>query len=175
MIAQASIEELYVTSLREIFAGIVLVAVTIAMHGFGVVATLRTSNWIKERVEARVSFALGVGVIILAAWMLIVVHLAELVVWAWYFKVYCGFKTFSLAYYVAMMDYTTLGCDFDLPASWRLLEGIISISGLISFAWSTGVLLTLAEGFQSRQLEALRAKRASKRGAAPSPGAQSTS
>ena len=39
-----------------------------------------------------------------------------------------------------------------LPANWRLLEGMIAISGLMTFAWSTGVLFALAQEYQARVL-----------------------
>jgi hypothetical protein len=58
----------------------------------------------------------------------------------------------SMAYYLALLDYTTLGCEYDLPVKWRLLEGMIAISGLMTFAWSTGVLFALAQEFQGREL-----------------------
>ena len=53
----------------------------------------------------------------------------------------------SSAYYLSLLDYTTLGCEYDLPVNWRLLEGMIAISGLMTFAWSTGVLFALAQEF----------------------------
>ena len=58
----------------------------------------------------------------------------------------------SAAYYLALLDYTTLGCEYDLPMKWRLLEGMIAIAGLMTFAWSTGVLFALAQQFQEREL-----------------------
>jgi hypothetical protein len=58
-----------------------------------------------------------------------------------------------MAYYLSLLDYTTLGCEYDLPVKWRLLEGMIAISGLMTFAWSTGVLFALAQEFQERELQ----------------------
>ena len=40
-----------------------------------------------------------------------------------------------------------------MPDNLRLLEGMISIAGLLAFAWSTGVLLTLAREFQAQQMQ----------------------
>jgi hypothetical protein len=51
------------------------------------------------------------------------------------------------------MQYTTVGSDYRLPENWRLLSGMIATSGLMGFAWSTGVLLTLAQDFQQQQLQ----------------------
>lgn len=54
----------------------------------------------------------------------------------------------SSAYYCALMNYTTIGSGLDLPLRWRLLEGVIAMSGWLTFAWSTMVLLTLTQAYQ---------------------------
>jgi hypothetical protein len=65
----------------------------------------------------------------------------------------------SLCYYFALLDYTCLGSNYNLHLRWRLLEGAISMAGLLTFAWSTGVLITLAQDFQEEQLQRLKEKR----------------
>jgi hypothetical protein len=65
----------------------------------------------------------------------------------------------STAYYYALLEYTTLGSSLHLPLRWRLLEGLIAIAGVLAFAWSTSILLTLAQGFQEQQLLALERRR----------------
>jgi hypothetical protein len=168
-------DTLYSTRFEEALLGGLLVAITLAMHGFGMLLTLRASNALKERFQ-RQSFALGMSVIILASWMIIVVHLAEVTVWAHFFywrdAVNSSKNTLSLCYYFALMDYTTLGSNYNLKLDWRLLEGMIAIAGLLTFAWSTGVLLTLAQEFQDQQMLLLkqkREKRHAQRSGAPAP------
>src|SRR6516162_8089289 len=117
-------DTLYSTRFEEALLGGLLVAITLAMHGFGMLLTLRASNALKERFQ-RQSFALGMSVIILASWMIIVVHLAEVTVWAHFFywrdAVNSSKNTLSLCYYFALMDYTTLGSNYNLKLDWRLL------------------------------------------------------
>jgi hypothetical protein len=43
------------------------------------------------------------------------------------------------------MQYVTVGSNLRLPEHWRLLEGMIAFAGLITFAWSTGVLFAMAQ------------------------------
>ena len=50
------------------------------------------------------------------------------------------------------MEYTTIGSAYNLKLDWRLLEGMNGIAGLLTFAWSTSVLLTLADAFQQQRL-----------------------
>ena len=76
----------------------------------------------------------------------------------------------STAYHYAMLEYTTLGSSINLPLRWRLLEGLIAIAGVLTFAWSTAVLLTLAQKFQEQQLLILQKRREKKQqhGSTPS-------
>jgi hypothetical protein len=57
------------------------------------------------------------------------------------------------------MKYTTLTSEYNLPQRWRLLGGIIGTAGLLTFAWSTAVLMTLAGEFQNQQMDRIRQRR----------------
>ena len=165
-------EPQYVISLKEVLWGGTLVAITMAMHGLGMLSILRVSEGLKQRFEARPSFASGLFILILAAWMIMLVHLTEVIVWALFFTWQGAFANHSIAYYFSLNEYTTVGSNFSLPLDWRLLEGMIATAGLLTFAWSTGVLLTLAQDFQDQQMRLLKQKRERRRAkptAAPQP------
>ena len=155
----------YVISTEEILWGGVLLAITIALHGLGMLLTLHVSKGLKrrfERLQSR-SFVFGVVVIVVAAWMIILVNFVEISVWASFYVWRGAIQNPSAAFYYALVNYTTLDSGY-LPQRWRLLEGVLAMAGLLTFAWSTGVLFTLAQEFQDRAL------RASKHGAkAPPP------
>jgi hypothetical protein len=162
-------EQLYITSVEEIIWGGTLVAITMAIHGFGMLLILRLHVALKERLDRNPSFAKGMSALILASWMILVVHLFEVFAWAGFFlwkdavAVPDGAGNGSLCYYFALMDYTTLGSVYNLKVRWRLLEGMIAIAGLLTFAWSTGVLLTIAQDFQDQQMLLLKARREKRR------------
>lgn len=156
----------YATSIEEVAWGITLVAITMAIHGCGMLATLLACHAVKQHgPEGAVSFLRGGGVLILASWMIVLVHLAELLVWALFFVWQDAMPNPSTAYYFALMQYTTVGSAWRLPMSWRLLDGLLPIAGLMTFAWSTGVLFALAQEFQSTQLSAVHARRQARRAA----------
>jgi len=149
----------YVTSLEEVLWGGLLVAVTMVMHGLGMLSVLRANTRLKWRFEKSPSFWKGIGVLILASWMILLVHLIEVVVWAGFFYWKSAFPNPSTSYYFALNQYTTVGSSLNLPLHWRLLEGMIAAAGLLTFAWSTGVLLVLAQEFQDQQMEAFKRRR----------------
>jgi hypothetical protein len=149
----------YVISLDELFWGGMLVAITMAMHGFGMLGILRITNHLKQRFERKTGFVSGLFILILSSWMILLVHLTEVMVWAAFFLWKGAFPNHSVAYYFSLNEYTTVGSNFSLPQHWRLLEGMIATAGLLTFAWSTGILLTLAQEFQDQQLQLLKQRR----------------
>jgi hypothetical protein len=157
------VESQYAISLEEVFWGGALIAVTMAMHGLGMLTILRITGSIKQRFQPNPTFASGVFTLILASWMIMLVHLTEVIVWAGFFLWKGAFANHSIAYYFSLNEYTTVGSDFNLPQRWRLLEGLIAMAGLLTFAWSTGILLTLAQEFQDENMQRLKHKREQRR------------
>src|SRR5271170_1259508 len=141
----------YVISIEELTWGVLLVALSLFIHGFGMILVLQVSNAFKARIEHSRFIGSGVGVIILCSWLIILVHLSEVLVWSAFFFWKGAMPNMSLAFYFALNEYTTVGSNYNLPQHWRLLEGMIATAGLLGFAWSTGILLTLAQEFQDRQ------------------------
>lgn len=151
-----SATDTYIVSLDEILWGGILVAITLVIHAFGMLATLRSTIAFKERFEQKPSLVASISNLIAASWIVTSVHIFEVAVWAGFFQWNHCFENFSTAGYFALMEYTTVGSDFNLPQRWRLLEGMIATAGLLGFAWSTGVLMTMAQEFQERQMEYLK-------------------
>jgi len=138
----------YVTRVDEVLWGGLLLALTIAIHGLGMLLALRATNAIQDRtVEVRSRYpTIGLGILILAAWMIVLVNLTEVMVWAGFFVWKDAQPNPFSAFYNAMLNYTTLQAGY-LPLRWRLLEGMLGMAGLITFAWSTSILFTLAQEF----------------------------
>lgn len=163
----------YITSLEEVLWGITLVAITMTIHGFGMLGTLFLCHVVGQRQNETRSFYRGGAVLILASWMILIVHLVELLVWAAFFLWQDAMPNPSTAYYFALMQYTTVGSGLSLPARLRLLDGLLPMAGLLTFAWSTGVLFSLAQEFQSEQLSQIHRWRAARQAAKrPTPGSR---
>ena len=146
-------EPLYVTSLDELFWAGTLMAITMTMHGFGMLTVLRVNFAIKDWIGAKEGLVFGIVPLIIASWMIMLVHLVEVAVWAGFFIWKGAFANNSISYYFSLNEYTTVGSNYNLPVHWRLLEGMIATTGLLTFAWSTGILLTLAQEFQDHRTQ----------------------
>ena len=143
----------YSIRLEEIFWGGLLLAVTMAIHGTGMLLTVRTTNSFKRRFGKAPGLLTAIGLLVLASWLILVVHLLEVAVWARFLWFVGALPNVSVAYYFSLLQYTTVGSQYNLPLHWRLLEGMIAIAGLMTFAWSTGVLFALGQEFQEQQLQ----------------------
>ena len=158
-------EQVYVNSLEEIIWGGTLLAITMGIHGFGMLWVLRVNGGLKQHFDRNPSFTKGMSILILGSWMILFVHLVEVVAWSGFFlwkdaiAVSVGRANHSICYYFALLDYTTLGSNYNLRVRWRLLEGMIATAGLLTFAWSTGVLLTIVQDFQEQQMQLIKKRR----------------
>lgn len=148
-------EPIYVVSAEEILWGGILVAITMGMHGFGMLLVLRAIHKMKIWLGLKKGIMLGLLPVVIASCMIMIVHLAEVMIWGSFFLWKDCFTNRSLSFYFALNEYTTVGSKFGLPLNWRLLEGMIATTGLLTFAWSTGVLFTLAKEFQDQWVEKL--------------------
>jgi hypothetical protein len=66
--------------------------------------------------------------------------------------------------------------SYNFRLRWRLLEGMISVAGLLTFAWSTRIMPTPAQEFQDRRMMLLKQRRSKHRNhSAPPAGRGPTS
>jgi hypothetical protein len=141
----------YVVRLEEVIWGCLLVAVTLVIHGVGLFCTMRLSGALLHRTR-KPRPSLGVGVVILAALMIVILHLTEVMLWAGFFTWKHAQPNPFSAFYYALVNYTTLGAGY-LPVRWRLLEGLLAMAGLLSFAFSTSALIALAPHFVTQAMK----------------------
>ena len=160
--------ELYEIKLHEILWGGLLVALTMAIHGTGMFAILQVADRLKERFAPMESFLGGLGVVILASVMILMVNLVEVIMWTVFFFLVGAQANHSTAFYNALLNYTTLQAGY-LPRHWQLLEPLLGMAGLLTVAWSTGILFMLAQDFQETQLRKRRRKHEQHRVAAGKP------
>jgi Gpi18-like mannosyltransferase len=150
--------DLYVIKLDEIMWGSLLVAITMAIHGTGMFSILRLVDAIKERYDPLESFAGGLGLVILASLLIIVTNIIEVMVWTAFFFLQGAQTNHHRAFYNAMLNYTTLQASY-LPQRWQLLEPLLGMAGLLTVAWSTGILYMLAQDFQNNQMRIRKQRR----------------
>jgi hypothetical protein len=79
---------------------------------------------------------------------LLAVHYVEILMWATTMYVVDALPDLRSAFYYAGGAYTTYGSgNLYLPENWRLLGFMIATSGLFTFAWTTGILISVMNRF----------------------------
>lgn len=135
--------------LHPIMAGIIIIILSVGIHAIGSTLWIRSlkNRFIDTKILIRPSRV--VGILITTALFLILLHLAEVVLWALAYMMIpeiLAVHTFSESLYFSIVTYTTLGYgDITLDEPWRLLSGMEAVNGILLFGWSTAMLFAVVQ------------------------------
>lgn len=140
--------------IRLILAGLALTAFTVVLHG---VLTAVAARWVRRRWLAPSDRPGSLGGELLIARLvstLLLLHLADAIVWALFFVLAGALPDIELAAYFSLTSYTTVGYgDVLLPPRWRLLGPLESAVGVLMLGWSTGILVAAIAMIHGRPTE----------------------
>jgi hypothetical protein len=143
--------------IRVVLAALVLASVTVIIHGIGTVALTGRVARLWSRRQGRGG---RLGTELLMARLvstLLLLHLAEAVVWASFHALIGGLPDLETAVYFSLTSYTTVGYgDVVLPEPWRLLGPIEAAVGVLMLGWSTGILVAVIGVVYGRLFPSLR-------------------
>jgi hypothetical protein len=129
----------------------------VLLHGAGLHSLLvfrtRRERRLREGRPRLIAAVLSLGY---SVFLMLSLHIVEFLVWAFALIKMGMIARFSDAIYFCANAYTTLGYgSVDLGPHWRNVAPIMGISGLFTFAWTTGALVTVvsAHGKLIEQLE----------------------
>jgi len=129
---------------KVVLCALGLTVLTVLIHAVGSLFVMRRIGdaWSKRSPQPGV-----LGAELLVARLvgaLLLLHLAEAVVWALFFLLFRLLPDFEAAVYFSLTSYTTVGYgDLVLKESWRLLGPIEAGVGILMLGWSTGLLVAL--------------------------------
>jgi hypothetical protein len=124
--------------LRHLPIAALLVAITVTVHaaGFGLVL----SRLVHTRHAPPSRAGPITWLLIRMAWLLILIHVAEITVWALFYWWRQCLPDAGSAFYFSGVTYTTLGYgDLVLPEQWRLLAPIEGLTGILMCGLSAGL------------------------------------
>lgn len=128
------------------FGGTVLVLV-IMFHAFWI--RIITSSYLRHSRLLRTHAPLWRADLLFTFMVmsLLILHLAEVVVWTAALIFGDMVADWSTAAYFAANCYTALGEPFSLPREWRIVPPIIAMSGIFAFAWTASVLVNFVSRY----------------------------
>ena len=121
-----------------------LLALTVTIHAAGLSAILRRAS--SRLPKAR--FWPVTRRLVWVAWWLILLHLAEIAVWALFYWWQQCLPDAESSFYFSGVTYTTVGYgDLVLPHEWRLLGPVEGLTGILMCGLSTGLFFAIVSKF----------------------------
>ena len=122
--------------LTKFLAAWCLLALTVTIHAAGMAVMLRR---MMSSLTRPTRFWPMAWQLISVAWWLILLHLAEIAVWALFYLWKDCLPDAESCFYFSGVTYTTLGYgDLVLPKEWRLLGAVEGLTGILMCGLSTG-------------------------------------
>jgi hypothetical protein len=119
-----------------------LVAITVTIHAGGLGMALSHALRSTERPERR--FWPITWLLIRIAWLLIVIHMLEIAVWAFFFWMEKCLPDLESSFYFSGVTYATLGYgDLLLPGEWRLFGPLEALTGNLMIGLSTAFFFVI--------------------------------
>jgi hypothetical protein len=118
----------------------VLVAITVAVHASGLAALLRAL--MRDALPSRI-WPIS-WLLVRVTWALLLIHLAEIGVWAIFYQWMDCLPDAETAIYFSGVTYATVGYgDVVLPQAWRFLGPVEGLTGILMCGLSTGLFFAV--------------------------------
>jgi hypothetical protein len=138
--------------LSAILISAVLVAVTVAVHAAGFALMLR--SLMKSRTMLPTQAWPIAWLLIRVTWLLILIHVAEITVWALFYLWGGCLPDAESAFYFSGVTYATIGYgDLVLPKPWRMLGPVEGLTGILMCGLSAGLFFALVSRIYASRFE----------------------
>ena len=127
---------------RPTIAAAVLVELCLWIQSAGMAALI---NWGLAYLahKQRLSLLHSTALIVRVTNLMIGLHLAQILVWAGFYRWMC-FPAWASAFYFSIASYSTLGdSDLVLPAAWRSLGPVEAVTGMLMCGLSVSLLFVV--------------------------------
>jgi len=127
-----------------------LMALCVMVHAMGMTTLLPwVSRW-AARINGRYWFS--TWMLVRTAGWIILLHLVEIVLWAFFYARGHGMPDLPSAFYFSAVTYTTTGYgDLVLPKEWRLVGGVEALTGILMCGWSAAFFFAVVSRISQTQ------------------------
>lgn len=130
--------------IRELLYAFLVVGICVLVHTAALVVC---GGWLVKRrdlIATNYNRVNQVAVLLGVCIFIILLHLFETGIWAFFFWYKDLFPNFETALYFSMGSYTTIGYgDIVLPKTWRLLGAVEGLSGVLLCGLSTAFIFAV--------------------------------
>lgn len=121
---------------------LVLVALTVAIHAMGLSVLIR---WLEQTKNGPLHSIWALTVqLIKVVWSLLLIHVLEVSLWAWFYLRWGLFPDSESAFYFSGVTYATIGYgELVLPPPWRIFSPIEGLTGILMCGFSGAFLVAV--------------------------------
>ena len=135
---------------HQAFTTIVLVTLTLVLQSAGMAALIEWARAHLPRAVHRYGPWRSGLLMVRLTTLIVCLHMLEILLWAWFYRLYC-FSTWDSAFYFSATSYSTVGYgDLVLPPSWRLVGPSESITGVLMCGLSVSFLYAIVHWLVER-------------------------
>jgi hypothetical protein len=128
--------------LTTLLVALMLVAITVVVHAAGLVVLL--IGFVGKETHPPTGFWPMTRLLIAVTWVLVLIHSAEIAVWAVFFLLAGCLPDAESAFYFSGVTYATVGYgDVVLPQRWRMLGPIEGLTGILMCGLSTALFFAI--------------------------------
>ena len=143
---------------RQLIVGAAMMLVTAIVQTFGVVTLEEVAERVRDDVTRNTTRARMLLVLSAVIVYLFGLHLIQMCLWAALYLPLAPYQSFAVALYESALAFTTMDVA-ELPPDWKFLSAAEGVTGLLMFAWSTGVLFNQTEWITEARRKYLRKHR----------------
>jgi hypothetical protein len=144
---------------QQLLLALALASVTVVLHAVGTVQIVIPLAGVWKRSLESSELPRPVWTLTRMVSLLLVLHLAEMAIWAAAYSAVGLFSDFETSLYYSLKSYTTVGYGDVLPAAqWRLLGPFEAAVGILMLGWSTGVIVAAVQRIYNMRLESSTSK-----------------
>ncbi len=130
----------------------VLVAITVVIHAAGFAFVLR--DVMKKHAVMPTQYGSISWLLIRVTWFLILIHVAEITVWALFYLWQGCLPDAESAFYFSGVTYATIGYgDVVLAKPWRILGPVEGLAGILMCGLSAGLFFGLVTRIYTSRVE----------------------
>ncbi len=136
--------------IQNILAASGMVAVTVIVHFFGLLALLYFLRRRGARFRAHESVFGQSALVLFMVLGLFAIHTIEIWAYAVFYSLVGALRDFETSLYFSTVSFSSLGYgDILLTREWRMVAAIEGVNGLILIGWSTAFLMSLMARLKS--------------------------
>ena len=128
----------------QIWFVLILACLMLTVHGMMVLSIAATFHWLDQKLANKQIYGANFVSYFIAILLIIAVHFAEIIAWAYICVALKVFPTNPQTFYFAGEMYTTVGYgNYSLTEHWRVLPIIISFTGIFAVSMSGAALYSM--------------------------------